>query len=97
MKQTHQEPAKTIIYALGGPSKVAAITGASRGRVSNWMRPKAVGGTGGTIPQKHIRLLLSEAERLGVDLSADDFIPREADDVVAPRKSSRAKQAEAAQ
>lgn len=69
------EPARTIIDRLGGPSKVSAIAGVHRTRVSNWAREKSAGGTGGIIPQRHVRKLLAAAREKGVDLSAEDFLP----------------------
>lgn len=69
------EPAKHIIYALGGPSEVSRITGSHRTRVSNWMRRKEDGGTGGIIPFKHAPALIAAAKERGVELSADDFLP----------------------
>jgi len=69
------EPANRIIEALGGPTKVALIAGVHRTRVSNWKRPREVGGTGGRIPQSHIPVLLLAARERGVRLSADDFLP----------------------
>lgn len=69
------EPAQTIVKALGGPNIVAKIAGVHRTRVSNWMRPKAAGGTGGVIPFKHVPVLLAAAKASAVDLSADDFLP----------------------
>lgn len=39
------------------------------------MRPKAVGGTGGIIPLRHIPVLLAAARTRGVHLSAEDFLP----------------------
>jgi hypothetical protein len=74
------EPARTIIDMLGGPTKVAAITGKHRTRVSNWMRPKSVGGTGGTIPQTHHRKLIDAAQEMGLSLSGDDFLPAHSQD-----------------
>ena len=70
------EPARTIIKRLGGPNKVAEITGVHRTRVSNWARSKAVGGTGGAIPFKHVPALLAAAKDVGVDLETDDFLPQ---------------------
>lgn len=70
------EPAQTIIKNLGGPTAVAGIVGVHRTRVSNWTRPRDVGGTGGTIPFKHVPLLIEAAKDRGIDLSADDFLPR---------------------
>lgn len=69
------EPAQTIIEQLGGPSVVAKIAGVHRTRVSNWKRAKEDGGTGGTIPFKHVPALLKAAGEKGVELSADDFLP----------------------
>lgn len=70
------EPASTIIRTLGGPNKVAEIAGVHRTRVSNWKRSKEDGGTGGMIPFKHVPALLAAARDKGVDLSADDFLPK---------------------
>lgn len=71
------EPARTIIDRLGGPSKVSEIAGVHRTRVSNWARAKSVGGTGGIIPQKHVRKLLAAAREKGLPLTAEDFLPPE--------------------
>ncbi|RWX78296.1 hypothetical protein EPK99_06610 [Neorhizobium lilium] len=70
------EPARSIIDRLGGPNKVAEIAGVHRTRVSNWARNKESGGTGGVIPFKHVPALLAAAKGIGIDLSADDFLPR---------------------
>ncbi|MBR7654848.1 helix-turn-helix domain-containing protein [Brucella intermedia GD04153] len=70
------EPAKTIITTLGGPSAVATIAGVHRTRVSNWMRPKEAGGTGGVIPFKHVPALIGAAREKGISISADDFLPK---------------------
>lgn len=69
------EPAQTIIRKLGGATVVAGIAGVHRTRVSNWARAKAAGGTGGTIPFKHVPKLIAAAATKGVSLSADDFLP----------------------
>jgi DNA-binding transcriptional regulator YdaS (Cro superfamily) len=71
------EPASSIIAKLGGPSKVAADVGVHPTRVSNWKRDRAKGGTGGTIPQAHHLAILRLAKERGVELSADDLLPRE--------------------
>lgn len=68
------DPAQSIISKLGGPSKVAAIVGVHRTRVSNWSRPSSKGGTGGVIPQRHHRVLLEHANAVGVFLTAEDFL-----------------------
>lgn len=73
-----REPAATIIKKLGGPKKVAAIAGVHRTRVSNWMRPKEAGGTGGTIPQSHhLAILRAAAEKGCADITAETLLPRE--------------------
>lgn len=70
------EPARTIIKRLGGPNKVAAIAGVHRTRVSNWARDKKLGGTGGVIPFKHVPALLAAAQENGIELAAQDFLPK---------------------
>lgn len=79
------EPARSIIERLGGPSAVAKVALVHRTRVSNWMRPKEAGGTGGTIPFKHVPALLAAAREKGVDLSTDDFLPRQIDQSEVPQ------------
>lgn len=69
------EPASSIIEMLGGPTKVAGIVGVHRTRVSNWKRPREVGGTGGIIPHWHVEKLIDAARAEGVDLSPQDFAP----------------------
>lgn len=71
------EPASSIIRQLGGPNKVADIVGVHRTRVSNWKRPRGDGGTGGMIPFKHVPALIAAAKVEGIDLTADDFLPRQ--------------------
>lgn len=69
------EPAASIIDKLGGDTAVAAIAGVHRTRVANWKRGKDVGGTGGTIPFRHVPALLKAAQDKDIPLSADDFLP----------------------
>jgi hypothetical protein len=76
---SRMEPAASIVRALGGPSKVAEIVGVHRTRVSNWMRPRAKGGTGGFIPQKHVGKLLGYAIKHDKPVSAASFIPAPAE------------------
>lgn len=68
-------PACNVVFALGGPNAVGAYLGIHRTRVSNWMRPKDRGGSGGIIPTWHVPKLLLLARELGVGLSAADFLP----------------------
>jgi hypothetical protein len=70
------EPAQTIIRKLGGPSAVAKAVGVHRTRVSNWARPRALGGTGGAVPHWHVSKLLEYARATGADLSEADFAPQ---------------------
>ena len=79
------EPAASIIRRLGGPSKVAAILGVHRTRVSNWMRPKNRGGTGGVIPLNHHRAVIEASRVAGVPLGAEDLLPIE--EAIAPATS----------
>lgn len=76
------EPARTIINLLGGPNAVAFIAGVHRTRVSNWARPRASGGTGGSIPFKHVPALINAARGKGLELSAEDFLPSEQEKAV---------------
>lgn len=69
------EPASTIIAKLGGNAVVAEITGVHPTRVANWKRAKSTGGTGGTIPFRHVPKLLDAAQRKSIPLTAGDFLP----------------------
>lgn len=72
------EPAASIIAELGGPTKVAKIAGVHPTRVSNWKRAKAVGGTGGRIPQSHHRVILRAAQEAGIGwITAESLLPPE--------------------
>ena len=71
------EPASTIIRLLGGPKKVADEIKIHRTRVSKWKLPKESGGTGGTIPPKHIPRLMRFALREKIDLRYSAFFPDE--------------------
>lgn len=69
------EPAFKIISALGGTARVSFLTGRHRTRVWKWTQPREKGGTGGLIPIEFIRPLLDESSRLGLGLTAEDFLP----------------------
>ena len=84
------EPASSIVRALGGPTNVAKIAGVHRTRVSNWCRPREKGGTGGTIPFKHVPALIEAARSQGDALSADDFLPKSAPRLPKTRGSNMA-------
>jgi hypothetical protein len=72
------EPARTIIARFGGPDAVRQVTGASRTRIYRWTQPKERGGTDGVIPMPQARKLLQHAKEAGLPVSADDFLPSEA-------------------
>lgn len=72
---TSLQPAAKIIERLGGMHEVIRITGASRTRVYRWTQPVENGGTGGTIPLRHIPALLAAARKRNINLDANDFLP----------------------
>jgi len=69
------QPAYDIILRLGGFAHVSDITGVSTVSPYRWTYPRAIGGTGGTIPQWHHRTLLDYAHKRGIRLTAADFLP----------------------
>lgn len=71
--QPRLEPASSIIRKLGGNAKVAEIAGIHPGRVSYWMVARDKGGTGGTIPYRHIEPLIKYARANGIRLRPADF------------------------
>lgn len=76
MSENHLQPAKGIIEKLGGPERVAAVTGKHVSRVYRWMYPKAKGGSDGLIPQSVAAKLLAHADAEGIDLAPADFFPQ---------------------
>lgn len=71
------EPASSIISLLGGPKRVAQEIKIHRTRVSKWKLPKESGGTGGSIPPRHIPNLMRFAIREKIDLRYSAFFPDE--------------------
>ncbi|MFG1462084.1 hypothetical protein V5F77_04215 [Xanthobacter sp. DSM 24535] len=69
------EPASTIIKKLGGEATVSKITGTSAATPYRWQYPKSAKGTGGLIPQPHHPVILAYAQRNGIELTAEDFLP----------------------
>jgi hypothetical protein len=69
----HLDPARTIIGTLGGPEKVAQITGRHVSRVYRWMYPIERGGTGGVIPHGEARKMLAHAVAEGLPIAPSDF------------------------
>ena len=68
------EPAKSIIAKLGGEAVVSGITGTAYTAPYRWQHPKAKGGTGGRIPQKHAPALLAYARDKGISLTAEELL-----------------------
>lgn len=66
-------PAQAIIDKFGGVPKVAKICGVDDSRVYRWTYPKKRGGTGGTVPQKHIQPLILAARARDISLKLADF------------------------
>ena len=77
MAQEQLDPARSIIASLGGPYAVRGITGRHLSRIYRWMYPKEAGGSGGLIPLTEARKLIDAAHARGVQLTADDFLPRD--------------------
>lgn len=67
------EPAYSIIEVLGGVRRVAEVTGRHYSRVYRWMYPDERGGTGGIIPAREQKKLLSFAQENNLDLIPSDF------------------------
>lgn len=68
------EPANTIIKELGGLTSVSKLVGRSFHSVMRWRMPKEKGGTGGTIPSRHIPALMREVREKNLPISAEYFI-----------------------
>lgn len=78
MSDQHLEPARGVIAKIG-IDKVSELTGKHVSRVYRWMYPRDRGGTGGVIPASYAPRLLRYAKANGIDLSAEEFFPAEAD------------------
>lgn len=64
------QPATDIVVQLGGCRSVARQVGVSPSAVSRWCTPSALGGTGGRIPQKWWKQMISAGKDCGVTLDA---------------------------
>lgn len=67
------EPASTIIRLCGGAAKVAEMVGRDPSRIHRWTYPKDKGGTDGLIPSDAAQVLLAEAKKREIPLTADHF------------------------
>lgn len=72
----HCEPAASIIDLFGGVKAVSEVARVDVSRVTRWRLPKDRGGTGGSIPPKHIPVLIDVAKKRGIRLRFDDFFTR---------------------
>lgn len=75
MRENYLDPARSVIAKIG-IEKVARLTGKHRSRIYRWMYPKERGGTGGLIPYDVVVVLRAYVEDAGIDLTADDFMPK---------------------
>lgn len=69
------EPASTIVRKLGGEGIVAELTRTASTAPYRWQYSREKGGTGGVIPQRYHRTLLSYARENDIPLSAEEFLP----------------------
>ena len=63
-----EEPAYSVLERLGGKAVVSAELKIDQSTLSRWCTPKP-GGTGGLIPRKHWRALMSFARKQKVSLT----------------------------
>lgn len=73
----HLEPAASVIAALGGVPTLAKGIGTTTTTVQRWRWPKEIGGTGGVIPHWRHKDIIAFAEKCGVHISYNSFIPRQ--------------------
>lgn len=67
-------PAEYVIYIFGGVRKTARICGRHYSSVSKWQNYVDSEGQVGNIPTPVKPILLKEAKKLGLDLTAEDLI-----------------------
>jgi|GEM_PF-2446174 len=65
------DPAHKIVRMLGGRRSVGRALELNSSSVSRWCTATKEGGTGGRIPQKHWRALITIASEKGLILTAD--------------------------
>ena len=87
MKDSHLEPARSVIGKLGVET-VATVTGKHVSRVYRWMYPKSRGGTGGHIPPEDAAAILDHARQEAIDLTPADFFLSEQTIFTAPPKEA---------
>ena len=69
------EPARSIVFRLGGPSAVSRAVGISPGGVCRWYMPTPTG-CGGIIPSKYIPILCAMAKKDDLFLEPNMFFPK---------------------
>lgn len=72
--------AETVIRKFGGARELARILAAmgkpiNPSSIYRWMHPKEVGGSGGEIPVRHIKLIMKAARMAGILLTTNDLYP----------------------
>ena len=68
-------PANRILKKLNmTAANLADKLKVDRSTVSRWTYPPDRGGTGGIIPQRHHREIITLAKSVGVDMELDDFV-----------------------
>lgn len=67
-------PAEYVISVFGGVRALGRAIGRSPGSVSRWQRAKSNRGTGGDIPRAAQKLILDQAKKEGLDITANDLI-----------------------
>lgn len=90
------DPAKHVIDKFGGARACAAAIGLHVTSVHRWTYPEERGGTGGLIPRKRERELLTAAQALGISLSPLDFVSAGAEPPTPATGGDRAAPASAA-
>lgn len=74
MHKSPMEPAASIIRLFGGAKIVAEIVGKHPSRIYRWTYPETEReGTGGVIPARDQRALMTHAKAKGLDLRPEDF------------------------
>lgn len=67
------EPAYSVCDRLGGKAHLARVLGLDISTLSRWCTPKDQGGTGGFVPQKYWRPILSYAKKRGTRMDLVDL------------------------
>lgn len=74
MQYPGMSAAETIIERFGGREAVAELLGVNIVQVYRWTYPKERKGTGGTIPSRHFKKLLTEAKKRRIKLDPAELI-----------------------